>query len=102
MRKSSLAALVVLTFTVTASAFPSTYHSSTHYGTHTTTHHNSAGSTHHNYYTNSSGNRVHTPVHARSAPAGATAKCGDGTYSFSASHSGTCSHHGGISSRLAH
>lgn len=27
---------------------------------------------------------------------GATAKCADGTYSFSAHHSGTCSHHGGV------
>ena len=26
---------------------------------------------------------VHTPVQARATPAGATAKCGDGTYSFS-------------------
>jgi hypothetical protein len=30
------------------------------------------------------------------APPGATARCGDGTYSFSATHSGTCSHHGGV------
>jgi hypothetical protein len=30
------------------------------------------------------------------APQGATAKCQDGTYSFSASHKGTCSHHGGV------
>jgi hypothetical protein len=31
------------------------------------------------------------------APPGATARCNDGTYSFSATHSGTCSHHGGVS-----
>jgi hypothetical protein len=30
------------------------------------------------------------------APPGATARCNDGTYSFSATHSGTCSHHGGV------
>jgi hypothetical protein len=32
------------------------------------------------------------------APAtnGATAKCKDGTLSYSAHHSGTCSHHGGV------
>ena len=29
-------------------------------------------------------------------PAGATAKCNDGSYSFSANHRGTCSHHGGV------
>jgi Protein of unknown function (DUF3761) len=27
---------------------------------------------------------------------GATAQCRDGTYSFSASNSGTCSHHSGV------
>ena len=30
------------------------------------------------------------------APAGATAICRDGTYSYSQNHSGTCSHHGGV------
>ena len=29
-------------------------------------------------------------------PPGATAQCNDGTYSFSQTHSGTCSHHGGV------
>jgi hypothetical protein len=29
-------------------------------------------------------------------PAGATARCSDGTYSFSQHRSGTCSHHGGV------
>jgi hypothetical protein len=27
---------------------------------------------------------------------GPTALCNDGTYSYSANHSGTCSHHGGV------
>ena len=31
-----------------------------------------------------------------SAPPGATARCNDGSYSFSQTHSGTCSHHGGV------
>lgn len=31
-----------------------------------------------------------------SRPAGATAKCNDGTYSFSQNRQGTCSHHGGV------
>lgn len=30
------------------------------------------------------------------APANATAKCKDGTYSESKQHSGACSHHGGV------
>jgi hypothetical protein len=30
------------------------------------------------------------------APAGATAKCKDGTYSMSKTHSGSCSKHGGV------
>lgn len=48
------------------------------------------------YYTNSRGNRVHRPMRANRAPQGATAKCRDGTYSFSQSLRGTCSHHGGV------
>ena len=31
-----------------------------------------------------------------SNPQGATARCNDGTYSYSANRSGTCSHHGGV------
>jgi hypothetical protein len=33
---------------------------------------------------------------AGSAPPGATARCNDGTYSYSQHHQGTCSHHGGV------
>ncbi|HWG08500.1 MAG TPA: DUF3761 domain-containing protein [Solirubrobacteraceae bacterium] len=47
-------------------------------------------------YVNAAGNRVCRPEEAPSAPAGATAECEDGTYSFSESRSGTCSHHGGV------
>ncbi len=35
-----------------------------------------------------------------SAPPGATARCRDGTYSFSQHRSGTCSHHGGVADWL--
>ncbi len=35
-----------------------------------------------------------------SAPPGATARCNDGTYSFSQHRSGTCSHHGGVAAWL--
>lgn len=48
------------------------------------------------YYTNSYGNRVQSPTRYDSRPAGATALCRDGTYSFSQSRRGTCSHHGGV------
>jgi len=51
-------------------------------------------------YTNSEGNTVCSPYSSPSAPAGATAQCVDGTYSFSQSRSGTCSHHGGVSTWL--
>lgn len=33
---------------------------------------------------------------ANAPPAGATAQCRDGTYSFSQHRQGTCSHHGGV------
>lgn len=47
-------------------------------------------------YINSDGNWIPSPVHAASAPEGATALCNDGTYSFSQHRRGTCSHHGGV------
>jgi len=53
-------------------------------------------STHVKYYTNSAGKRIQSPTHYNSTPAGATALCWDGTYSFSQSRRGTCSHHGGV------
>jgi len=46
------------------------------------------------------------PLHAvaqqpeQPVPAGATARCRDGTYSFSRHRSGTCSHHGGVATWL--
>lgn len=50
------------------------------------------------YYTNRAGQVVHRPERTMGnvAPAGATAQCRDGTYSFSRSRRGTCSHHGGV------
>jgi len=51
-------------------------------------------------YVNSQGNTVCSPYQSNAAPAGATAQCRDGSYSFSQSRSGTCSHHGGVASWL--
>lgn len=55
-----------------------------------------------NYYVNTEGNNVHSPANTMdgSVPAGASAQCGDGTYSFSQSRRGTCSHHGGVAQWL--
>lgn len=49
-----------------------------------------------NTYINSAGNEVQSPAYSDSVPAGASAQCADGTYSFSQSRRGTCSHHGGV------
>ena len=54
------------------------------------------------YYKNVDGTCVKSPTKAPSAPAGATAKCRDGTYSFSLHASGTCSHHGGVAVWIHH
>jgi len=49
------------------------------------------------FYQNSAGRCVHSPMQSQSVPSGATAICRDGSYSFSQSHRGTCSYHGGVS-----
>src|SRR5712691_6326864 len=53
-------------------------------------------------YTNAKGNRVRSPTRTadNEPPAGATAQCRDGTFSFSQSRRGTCSHHGGVAKWL--
>jgi len=50
------------------------------------------------HYVNKDGEKVHSPSKTKSdqAPAGASARCADGSYSFSQHHQGTCSHHGGV------
>jgi hypothetical protein len=49
-------------------------------------------------YINSSGEWVPSPTWTEDGrpPAGATARCRDGSYSYSRSRRGTCSHHGGV------
>ena len=63
---------------------------------------NEADLSNHNTYRNRDGNTVHAPARSLSgkAPEGATARCRDGTYSFSRHHSGTCSRHGGVAGWL--
>lgn len=51
-------------------------------------------------YVNSAGNTVCSPETSTTVPAGATAQCVDGTYSFSQSRRGTCSYHGGVAQWL--
>jgi hypothetical protein len=51
-------------------------------------------------YVNSKGQTVQRPENCSAPPKGATAKCGDGSYSFSQSRRGTCSHHGGVAKWL--
>jgi hypothetical protein len=51
-------------------------------------------------YINARGNCVHRPVFTNAAPADASARCRDGSYSFSQSRRGTCSHHGGVAEWL--
>jgi hypothetical protein len=56
----------------------------------------------HGHYVNKTGQEIHAPAHSKNgaAPTGATARCSDGTFSFSQHRSGTCSHHGGVSGWL--
>src|SRR5579864_3540944 len=51
-------------------------------------------------YVNSKGQTVPRPENCSAPPKGATAQCRDGSYSFSQSRRGTCSHHGGVAKWL--
>ena len=53
-------------------------------------------------YINSRGEWVPSPARTASdsPPPGASARCRDGTFSFSRSRRGTCSHHGGVADWL--
>jgi hypothetical protein len=52
----------------------------------------------HRHYKAKDGHEVHSPAKSRhdQVPTGASAKCRDGSYSFSQHRRGTCSHHGGV------
>jgi len=53
-------------------------------------------------YINSQGEKVPSPTRTADSqpPPGATAHCSDGTFSFSRTRQGTCSHHGGVAEWL--
>ena len=53
---------------------------------------------HQHYHSRRDGCDVHGPAKSRDGakPEGASAKCRDGTWSFSHTRSGTCSRHGGV------
>lgn len=55
---------------------------------------------HGHYVSRLDGHTVHQPARTRdgSKPPDATARCRDGTWSFSHTHRGTCSRHGGVAS----
>lgn len=63
-------------------------------------HQSSAKCTDNGTYVNSHGQTVKRPENCSAAPEGATAQCRDGSYSFSQSRRGTCSHHGGVAKWL--
>jgi hypothetical protein len=52
----------------------------------------------HRQYQTRDGRDVHSPSKSKSGkvPNGASAKCRDGSYSFSTHHRGTCIRHGGV------
>ncbi len=52
----------------------------------------------HGHYVNVDGKSIHSPTKTNdgAVPPGASAKCRDGSYSFSTHHTGTCSGHQGV------
>jgi len=92
--RTTIAILAIGLSAIAGASDARTSHAYSHHYSH---HANHSGS---DYYTNVSGHRVHRPEFTSHAPSGASAQCGDGSYSFSEHHQGTCSHHGGVSSWL--
>lgn len=85
-----IAALALVTL-----AMPSISDARGHYRySHSYNHSYASGS---GYYIARSGHHVRRPARSSHAPAGASAQCRDGSWSFSESRRGTCSWHGGVS-----
>jgi resuscitation-promoting factor RpfB len=92
-------ALVFLSQQVTSQTQPSPQPSQDAPATTSSTH-GKVNCTSNGTYVNSAGQTVKRPENCSGAPQGATAQCRDGTYSFSQSRRGTCSHHGGVAKWL--
>jgi uncharacterized protein YgiM (DUF1202 family) len=60
------------------------------------TNYNQHNNTSEKHYTNKGEQKVQSSTYYNSSPAGATALCRDGAYSFSRNRRGTCSRHGGV------
>lgn len=92
-----LLSFVAFGFLALSAPFPSLIHAPSSAEARSTEYYGHCGA---DSYINSRGHCVHRPVKASHAPAGATARCRDGSYSFSESHRGTCSWHGGVAQWL--
>ena len=93
--KTLLVAVLALGVASTAEARS---HGYSHHYSHARSYVSERGLETHNHYINVSGHTVHSPSRTLSGtrPAGASAHCSDGSWSFSEHRRGTCSHHGGI------
>ena len=89
-------ALVFLCQQVTSQTQPSAHQPNQNAPATASSNHGKANCTSNGTYMNSAGQTVKRPENCSGAPQGATAQCRDGTYSFSQSRRGTCSHHGGV------
>lgn len=86
------AALLAVVFAIVPTASARPHHS--YHSHHVSHYYGPRGGRH---YTNVDGHSIHSPMHASHRPAGASAHCRDGSWSFSQHARGTCSHHGGVS-----
>jgi hypothetical protein len=95
-----LATALVLLSQPFASQAPSVSQSQTPSATNTKPNQAKPNCTSNGTYVNSKGETVKRPENCSGAPQGAAAQCRDGSYSFSPSRRGTCSHHGGVAKWL--
>ncbi|KVE34660.1 DUF3761 domain-containing protein [Burkholderia sp. TSV86] len=92
----------VLALSLVAATLPLGAPSAHAYSSSTSRHADPSELDNHRSYRNRDGDTIHAPAHSKSnsPPAGATARCRDGAYSFSRHRRGTCSGHGGVDAWL--